>query len=276
MTETGIRAGLAGVETFRVLLYDETDSTNRQAGLLWDEACAAGKLPPVTLLAARAQTAGRGRLGRSFFSPPDNGLYMTLLCPVDITPDKAAGITAAAAVCTCRAVESLTELKPGIKWVNDLYLSDCKVCGILCAYLSPRAPGMPGGLAVGIGLNLTTRAFPDGLRAPAASLADFAPEGLTLDAGLLCGRIAGSLASLIRADASASGLFSADTLAAYRARLLWVGREVECTRGNESFRGIVRGVDDGYRLTVETGGGIRLLDSGEISVRTVRAEDTLT
>ncbi len=258
LSYAGIAAGLASAAGgITVRLLNETDSTNAETRRL---SAADGR---VCLCAARAQTAGRGRLGRSFFSPPDSGLYMTLAVPVTAPLDHAVGVTAAAAVAACRAVRALTGLAPGIKWVNDLWLGERKVCGILTEAVAPPDPDRPAVLLVGLGLNLSTAAFPDGLRAPAGSLADFLPGDAALDAGVLCGTVARELLGILRADAC----FSPDTLSAYRERLLWKGCPVTCVRGNECFSGVLRDVDDRYRLIVDADSGPRLLDSGEISVR---------
>lgn len=259
----GVRRGLgsaAGDVTVR--LHDTIDSTNTAARRAAEADRAAGRVPSVTLFCARAQTAGRGRLGRDFFSPAGSGLYMTLLYPTSLPLTEAVGVTAGAAVAAAGAVEAMTGLTPGIKWVNDLYLGGRKVSGILTEAVGPLCAGQPTCLLIGIGLNLTTQTFPDGLRAPAAALADFMPDGAVLDAGLLCGRITGTLLAMLHDNV----FFSPSCLSAYRSRLLWRGQPVVCTRGNDRFPAILRDVDDRYRLIADTGNGTVLLDSGEVSV----------
>ena len=81
---------------------------------------------------ANTQTAGRGRMGRSFFSPPETGLYLSLLLrPTRYEPRQAVRLTAVAAVAMCEAIEAVSGREAGIKWVNDVYVQGKKVCGIL-------------------------------------------------------------------------------------------------------------------------------------------------
>ena len=157
----------------RICRYDVIDSTNTQARRLAGE----GDSSPL-LIIAREQSAGRGRLGRSFFSPADTGLYMTLLYYPDRSVAELTGLTCAAAWASALAVERLCGISSQIKWVNDLYLGGRKVCGILC-----ESFGTPHGtaIAVGIGINLTTKDFPDALDSIAGSLqSKIDPEVLAL------------------------------------------------------------------------------------------------
>ena len=152
---------------------DTADSTNS----MLRELARAGAEEGTTLIALR-QTAGRGRQGRSFCSPP-GGLYLSLL----ITPaqlSRPAAITARAGVAAAEAVEAVCGLSCGIKWVNDLVYRERKVCGILAEGLS----GLPGGsrVVLGLGLNVHTprASFPPELRDTAASLAEFAQGEVSL------------------------------------------------------------------------------------------------
>lgn len=241
-----------------VILFDSVDSTNTAA-----------KRDPLrdtpTLYIARTQTAGRGRLGRSFHSPAATGLYMTLAYTTAAPLYEAVGVTAAAAVAAATAIESVTDKRVAIKWVNDLYLEGKKVGGILT-----EAVTRPDGrhrMAVGLGINLTTTHFPDGLRAPATCLFSEA-EAASLPedfAGRLAGEITRRLLELIRDPANGTG--EASCLSQYRERLLFCGEEVVCTRGDTVYRGILQGVDDACSLILQTPDGEVVLPSGELSLR---------
>ncbi len=131
LTAAGISACLSPTlrEQLTILSYDTLDSTNNEAKRqLAAEEIADGKM---LLIAAEQQTAGRGRLGRSFYSPPDTGIYMSFVFTAAASLTDAVGITGAAAVAVARAVRSLTGKAPQIKWVNDVFLEDKKICGIL-------------------------------------------------------------------------------------------------------------------------------------------------
>jgi BirA family biotin operon repressor/biotin-[acetyl-CoA-carboxylase] ligase len=243
-------------ETISVTLPDTVDSTNTLA----KSHAADGDAP--ALYVARTQTGGRGRLGRSFHSPAETGLYMTVAYTTDRPLTEAVRVTAGAAVAAVSAIEALTGREVAIKWVNDLYRDGCKMGGILT-----EAVTLPGGrtrMVVGWGINLTTTEFPDGLRAPATSL--FAPHEAQAVTPVLMGRLAGEITRRLL-ELTEGGLWEADCLEFYRSRLLYVDTPVLCTRGSESFEGILRGVDEDYSLLVEVGGIVTPLSSGEISVR---------
>ena len=105
--------------------YDAVDSTNTQCRRL----AAEGVVNAV--VTADCQTAGRGRMGRSFQSPPGLGLYLSVLWRTGLRTDTLPMVTPLAAVAVCRAIEEVCGLHCGIKWPNDLVLSGRKVCGIL-------------------------------------------------------------------------------------------------------------------------------------------------
>lgn len=261
-TVDGIRRGLGKYTDTAVFLYDEIDSTNSQAKRYAAEvADAVGGAPCPALFVARRQTAGRGRLGRSFYSPLDSGLYMTLLWRNDGSLNEAVAVTGAAAVATARAIAAVSGAEVGIKWVNDLYLRDRKLCGILAESTTPRPNETY--IAVGIGINLTTPAFPADLRAPAISLSEVLPPDTPIDPALLCGRVTGELLSLLDSHA----LTAPETLEEYRRRLILCGRRVTAVRGDETWEGVVRGVDDDYGLLLDTPSGLLTLHSGEVSLR---------
>lgn len=244
--------------TVAVTLYDSVDSTNTAAKRdAFDDASPA-------LYVARTQTGGRGRLGRSFHSPANTGLYMTVAYTTDKPLTEAVRVTAGAAVAAASAIEALTDKRPSIKWVNDLYLNGAKVGGILT-----EAVTLPDGytrMVVGLGINLTTTAFPDGLRAPASCL--FPPAEAAVVTPALVGQLAGTITRRLLA-LTEGGLWEADCLDFYRRRLLYTGETVLCTRGDETFKGTVLGVREDYALLVEVDGATRALSSGEISVRVV-------
>ena len=248
-----------------VLWFDTIDSTNTQAKLL-----AARGAPHGTVLIADHQTVGRGRLGRTFLSPAGSGIYLSMILRPHCSPGALMHLTCAAAVAAVSAIEALTDKRPAIKWVNDMYLNGCKAGGILT-----EAVTRPDGLhrmAVGIGLNLSTTEFPEGLRAPAASLFT-GEEAAALPSDFpdtLAGEIARRLLELAEASPACpfpEGMKGEACLDFYRRRLLYVGEPVVCTRGAERIEGILQGVDRDYSLLVDTDGEVLTLSSGEISVR---------
>ncbi len=250
-------------DAVKVTVLDETPSTNSLA-----KADAHPDTP--SLYIARTQTGGRGRLGRSFHSPADTGLYMTVAYTTKRPLTEAVRVTAAASVAACSAIEALTGISPAIKWVNDLYLNGAKVGGILTEAVT--RPDGSHRMVVGLGINLTTTEFPEGLRAPATAL--FPPDKAKTVTPALMGALAGAITRrlLDMVDPEEGGDFPlgmwGDTcLDFYRRRLLYGGTRVVCTRGDACFEGTLRGVDKDYSLLVETDGDTVTLSSGEISLR---------
>ena len=219
------------------VLLEETDSTNRAAKELARQGA-----PHGTAVLAKRQTAGRGRLGRSFFSP-EGGLYLSVILRPQCKPEDLALMTPMAAVAVCRALEQVCAVSPRIKWVNDLYLGGKKLCGILCE-------GCGGAVIVGIGLNLYT---PEG-----GFPADIPATALDVPADRMV------LAEAIRKQLLQPGEFWEE----YRSRCLTVGKDVTVYPvAGEPYGARAVDIDDRCRLVVESCRGRETLDSGEVSVR---------
>ncbi len=259
-----LRAALSAyAEGLLLRVYDTVDSTNNAA-----KADASEDRP--ALYVARAQTGGRGRLGRSFHSPAHTGLYMTVAYTTEKPLTEAVRVTAAAAVAAVAAIEALTDKRPAIKWVNDVYLNGRKIGGILTEAVT--RPDRKHRMIVGLGLNLTTTEFPEGLRAPASCL--FEGEDARLVPPELADSLAGEIARRLLELAEASpacpfpdGMWGEACLDFYRRHLLYRGEPVVCTRGGERFEGLLRGVSEDFSLLVEADREVLTLSSGEISLR---------
>ena len=127
-----------------MVLYDTIDSTNTE---LKRRAHQGAKSKMIIL--ADSQTAGRGRLGREFYSPSGSGIYFSMLFRPQIPPEELVLFTTAASVAVCHAIEETTGQQPLIKWVNDLYLDGKKICGILTEKQGDA-------VIIGVGVNCTT------------------------------------------------------------------------------------------------------------------------
>lgn len=150
---------------YEIVVLDSVESTNRTAKEL------ALKDPDHGIaVVANQQTAGRGRLGRSFYSPEDAGLYMSLLFRPTFDMSHAILVTTAASVAVVHAIESLCPVKLTIKWVNDIYLNDKKICGILTEALTNFETGGVDFVVLGIGVNCFDAEFPTEISAIAGNL----------------------------------------------------------------------------------------------------------
>ena len=150
-------------------IFDSIDSTNTRL----KEMARAGA-PEGTVLLAHSQTGGRGRLGRSFHSPKNKGIYFSLLLRPDLPAAKLMHLTCAVGVAVCNAVETVMEFRPGIKWINDLVAGKQKTGGILTE-LSIDPAGKVAYAVIGIGINCSHKRedFPAELQDIATSLEAF-------------------------------------------------------------------------------------------------------
>ena len=121
LTVAGTGTFLKYADPKLITVYREIDSTNTKLSRMALEGA-----PHGTVVIALQQTAGRGRLGRTFVSPPDSGIYLSILVRPETDLAGAVPITSAAAVAVCEAVRQLTGKNAGIKWVNDIYIGSKK------------------------------------------------------------------------------------------------------------------------------------------------------
>ena len=239
----------------RVRCMERADSTNS----LLKELARSGAEGGSTLIALE-QSAGRGRLGRSFTSPP-GGLYLsTLLEPGDAAA--AASITAWAGVAAAEAVEEVCRVPCGIKWVNDLQVQGKKVCGILAEGV--RLPSGGSRVVLGLGLNVRTprAAFPPEVREIAASLSEFAEQELRIP--LLAAALIRRLDRLGE-DYPARG---AEYLEAYRRRCVTLGREVLLDGPEGEERAFAEDLGEDFSLLLRLpDGSRRSVRSGEVRLK---------
>ncbi len=238
-----------------VQVHDLLDSTNAEAKRQVTAFASQNKFDPV-LLVAREQSAGRGRLGRSFLSRAGQGIFMSLLYFTEKDLSEAVSVTTAAAAVTAKAIEAVTKEPMRIKWVNDIYNDRGKVCGILAETM---AVGALHAVIVGIGINVGEESFPPELQGIASSVGHIEGREEELIARIVC-------ALLSHAADPADRSYMQD----YRERFLLEGMRVDLLRaGALADRGQVLGVTDdgGLILYSEISGEKVTVHSGEVSVR---------
>ena len=167
LSKKGVRLGMKNTIIEKVMVFSSIDSTNLE---IKRRALEGAKEGLVAL--AEEQTAGRGRLGRSFYSPAGTGIYMSMLLQPDLQATDAILITTAVSVAVVRAIRKITDLKPTIKWVNDIYLDDKKICGILTEAMTDFESGTISNVIPGIGINYREPegGFPEEVRDVAGAL----------------------------------------------------------------------------------------------------------
>ena len=237
---------------------EEIDSTN---SYLKREALEGA--PHGTVAVANCQTAGRGRLTRSFLSPPDRGVYLSVLLRPQLPPEALMGATGMAAVAVCRAIERVSEAKVGIKWTNDLVLGGKKLCGILTEMALEGETGVVQSLVIGAGVNVShsREDFGPEVAEMATSLA---LEGCAVSRPALA---AAMIEELYRLSESLGGS-AEDWVEEYRRRCVTLGKDVQLlwAEGRESARAL--DIDGQFGLVVRRpDGSVTTVRTGEVSVR---------
>lgn len=182
-----IQGGLEHPEV-KVQVFREISSTS----LIMKQMALESKLPQGSIVVANEQMKGKGRKGRDFYSPKNSGLYLSVLLYPDKTVQESLELTAKAAVAVCRAVEKCCKISLKIKWVNDLYLKEKKVCGILTEAVTDLETGDIEFVVIGIGLNLKSpkEGFPGELQQKAGAILS---AGETVDRNWLAATIVNEL-----------------------------------------------------------------------------------
>lgn len=270
-------------------IYDEVDSTNDEARRLYEsisnadgrgkgkeEFSSSDKVSRGLLVIANSQTKGRGRRGRSFFSPRGTGLYMSILVPESIYKnDRLYVLTGMAASSVATAIDRTLfggKEVAGIKWVNDIYIGDRKVAGILSEAFIDNIDSAENYVIIGIGINIIdpTGGFPRELQNIAGSCIGC---GSRLEEDSACGAEQGIRNKL--AEEVVRCLFfnlshQDASLETYRRKSILPGHYVKInTFDDKKTRkeyALVRGITDGYELEVEyENGDVERLSSGEVS-----------
>ena len=214
-------------------------------------------------LFAEEQTGGRGRLGRTFVSPADTGVYMTILLHPTLPLSHLSFVTISAAIAVVRAIEQTAGFTPQIKWVNDVLMNGRKLCGILTEATIEGETGTVSSLVVGIGINLRPNpAWPEEVRRVAGAISDFGPVP----------RRAALIASVLTHFEQAYSLVEQgredELVALYRERLCCIGRKITVVSPLEKYEAECVGLDGEGHLLIRTADGAETtLSTGEISIR---------
>jgi BirA family transcriptional regulator, biotin operon repressor / biotin---[acetyl-CoA-carboxylase] ligase len=258
-----VRAELArhadrlGPVAHRIHWLARTGSTNDVAAALAQTGAEEG-----TVVVAETQTAGRGRHGRTWFSPAGAGLYVSLLLRPDLTSavheNRSALITLAAGVAVATAIRTATGLPAAIKWPNDVVLERRKLAGILVEAVNYG--GTRGFVVLGVGINLRQAAFPPDVAGRATSIESEA--GQPADRAQVLAQMLSSLAE--RYGDLLAGRFDA-ILSDWRrlASPLW-SSIVEWDSASGVCRGQVEGIDASGALVVRVGDRVERLIAGEV------------
>lgn len=252
----GIRLYLKQPKVY-MKLYKEAGSTNQLA----KQAAVSGEAGHGSFVIAQQQTAGRGRRGRSFYSPEGAGLYLSVILePKEETLQESLLLTTAAATAVYKAVEKVCGISLDIKWVNDLFYQGKKVCGILTEAITDFESGNIEFAVVGIGLNLyrAEEGFPQELQGIAGALYPDEESASGTNRNYLAAEIVNCLMEETE-DLKLSR--------EYVEHNLVPGKEIQIIDGNRSRRVKALEISQDGRLRVqEEDGSTSMLSFGEISI----------
>ena len=235
-------------------IFDEVTSTNallKEQGRNKSEWCT---------FVASSQTGGKGRLGRSFYSPESSGVYFSILLKPGLEVEKAILITTAAAVAVTNALGILGCENSQIKWVNDIFVNGKKVCGILTeSVINPETKSLDFAV-LGVGINLVkTEEFPDDIKDIAGAV--FNEEKPFIKEKF----VAEFLNEFYKIYVN---LAYADFMKEYKDKCFCLGREISVISGDTVRRGTAISVDKNARLLVKfSDNHEEFISSGEISIK---------
>lgn len=250
--------------------FNEIDSTNNYAKRIANEDCKDG-----TIVAADCQTAGKGRLGRSWDSGRKKGVWMSVVLRPSILPDEVQVITLGASVAVVKAIKKVTGIETGIKWPNDIVVEGKKLCGILTEMSCEQ--DRINYIVVGIGVNVNhfQEDFPLELRNKAVSIKAYAEEkGLDINVCRKDGNIRRS--SIIREIAGElekmyfdiNNRKTLNIIEKWKSCSATLGREVTVNIKGVEYAGRAVDITNEGKLVVDCGDGIRReVVSGEVMVR---------
>ncbi|MCM1523111.1 MAG: biotin--[acetyl-CoA-carboxylase] ligase [Ruminococcus sp.] len=234
-------------------IFKTVDSTNSFAKSLAQLGCVSGHT-----VISEQQTSGRGRQGKKFHSPNNQGLYMSIVVRPELSVDYALTITSCAAVAVAEAIEKVSGLQCGIKWVNDIYAGGKKLCGILTEASIDVEQGGLEYAVIGIGINVSNTIFPKEIEDVATSIR--IQTGKSVNRSLLAAEICNSM------ERHLEKICSQEFIEEYRRRSILIGKKVVVTRNDESETVDCIGIDNFGKLLVRRSKGEEVaLSSGTIT-----------
>src|SRR5262249_44262855 len=245
-----------------LLRFDLIDSTNLEAMRQ-----ARAGAPEGLCIVAREQAAGRGRLDRNWHSPRDAGLYLSIVLRPAFKTNFWPLLTLMAALAVVDALLKSCGLRADIKWPNDVYINEQKLCGILAetteTFAGPAA-------VIGIGINLTNTSLPESLVGVATSIESFL--GQQPDREIILAELLKSISERYEALQAAGGF--EHTIREWCAHSTYAfDRRVRVSSESDTFVGVTRGLDTDGALRVETGNGkVRLIRAGDVTALRASAD----
>ena len=215
-----------------------------------------------TVVISEEQTAGKGRLGRSFYSPANTGIYMSIILRPNLTAMDSVLITTSSSVAICDAIHKVTGIESQIKWINDIFINNKKVGGILTEASTNFESGTIDYLILGIGINFNKPKdnFPYELKEIASSIYTDNCNGINRN--MLCAEIINNILYMI------PKIKKYDFISEYKKRSLILNEEITYTIAGISSKGKAIDINkDGSLVVRHDDGSLKILNSGEVSIR---------
>lgn len=256
-----------------IIFHESIDSTNTLAMELAEKG-----VPHGTVIIADRQLKGKGRLGRTWFSPPKGNIYMSVIVRPEIEPKDATLLTIMSAISCARAVRNSTGIEAKIKWPNDLMVSERKLGGILTEMKSDQDRIVFAVIGIGINVNVRLDMFPNDVRAVAASvieelgrkettplrppLARVGWGGEKISRTLIIAAILNELERWFKVLIKGSRI---QLINEWRKLSSTLGRKVKVVSGKDSFTGIAEDIDDEGMLILRLpSGGLKKMSAGDV------------
>lgn len=254
--------------------FKEIDSTSSYAkrllsecGNLRDSSGAlteSGKKYHHSIFVAEHQTAGRGRLGRTFVSPAKTGIYLSVIYAPEAGIEDPAKLTAFSAVAVCRVLKRLYNVEPKIKWINDVFVNGKKVVGILTEGSMNFETSKIESAVVGIGINISDNPELNSAELKKTAGTVSGKDGEKIPRYVLAAQTAGTVFDIFEEDEKS-------VVEEYKSYSFLTGRTVEVhpvvSEEKQFYKAKVIGIDDSLRLVVECSDGTqKILNSGEVSL----------
>lgn len=255
LSKKGIEQYLINKEFFDVEVHEIVESTNT----LCKEA-SSNMIIPGKVIASACQTKGRGRYTRNFYSPEQTGVYFSIVLTPKVSHEQLLYFTSIAAISVCAAIKKSLNKDVAIKWVNDIFLENKKVCGILTEASYSVENFSLEYIVIGIGINIykPSNGFPDELKEIAGYLLD--EEVVDIRNKLIAETLENIYSYIINFDIN----YIHDE---YKKKSMVIGRTISFRENDQLIKAAVKDINIKNELIVELSDGQeRILNSGEISI----------
>lgn len=234
-----------------LIILNKVDSTNSYA-----KRDNSNEYPKVVI--AKKQTGGRGRLGRSFISKK-GGLYLSYVTDQLSANFNAGLITACAAVAVAKAIDEACGIECGIKWVNDIYINNKKVCGILTEVFFTNNNTLPDKIIIGIGINISRNFATKEIKNIATALNKECKKKIDINTLAAC--------VINNLEDGLKNIDKLEFLDGYRNKSIVVGKEIKIFQNNDCYIAKALRIEDDCSLTVMQNGIEKSINFGEISIK---------